>query len=93
MAHQAGTLDIFERDVGAKVWHNHATVASPARRSGGGTGRQDGLKDQPHHLGMRRIDHIARLGFALRVVIDQVPWGDAATIETACERLVSLGTP
>jgi hypothetical protein len=27
MAHQAGTLDIFEGDVGAEVRHDDATVA------------------------------------------------------------------
>src|SRR4029450_13777084 len=31
MAHQAGTLDIFEGDVEAKVRHDDATVAPPAR--------------------------------------------------------------
>jgi hypothetical protein len=30
MAHQAGTLDIFEVDVEAKVRHDDATVAPPA---------------------------------------------------------------
>jgi hypothetical protein len=52
MAHQAGTLDIFEGDVGAEVRHNNAVVTQPARCSGGGAGRQDGLKDQADDLSM-----------------------------------------
>jgi hypothetical protein len=52
MAHQAGTLDIFERDVGAEVRYDDAAVAQPACCSGGGARRQHGLEDQPDDLSM-----------------------------------------
>jgi hypothetical protein len=41
---------------------------------------------------MGGIDHIALIGFALRVVIDQVSWGDAPTIEPTRQSLMPFGS-